>query len=301
MAEFEINAGTGQKNDAIVKDTTMQTFKQDVIEESKSRIVFLYFYSVTDPVSVKFEPLLEKYVKLANGKAVLVKMTVEEGRAIAMQLGIRGVPTTLIFTKGNMADGFSGPVPEQQLKMLMQALIGKDALSLDELLKEAKAHLENNEINQALDAYTQVLEKDEANQKAFAGMIRCFIAKGDLAAAKDLSDGLEENLKDSELQAARSALNLALAAQNAPKPDDLAQKVAANPDDLQARYDLAQALYAAGKPAEAMDELLEIIARDQKWNDDKARALLFEYFKAIGLMNPLTVEKRHKLSGIIFT
>ena len=209
----------------------MQTFKQDVIEESKSRIVFLYFYSVTDPVSVKFEPLLEKYVKLANGKAVLVKMTVEEGRAIAMQLGIRGVPTTLIFTKGNMADGFAGPVPEQQLKMLMQALIGKDALSLDELLKEAKAHLENNEIDQALDAYTQVLEKDEANQKAFAGMIRCFIAKGDLAAAKDLSDGLEENLKDSELQAARSALNLALAAQNAPKPHDLAQKVAANPDD----------------------------------------------------------------------
>ena len=284
-----------------VKETNLQTFKQDVIEESKSKTVLLYFYSPVDSDSQKFAMLLEKYVRLADGKALLVKANVEELRPVAMQLGIRSVPTTLVFSKGAMADGFAGALPEQQLKMLMQAVIGKDALSLDELIKQAKDFLDAGETQTALEYFTKVLEKDESNPQAFAGMIRCFIASGDLNAAKDLAEGLEDSLKHPDLEAAKTALKVALAAKGAPAPAELETKLKANPDDLQLRFDYATALFAANRPAEAMDELLTIIQKDRQWNEDKARQQLFEYFKVLGQMHPITVEKRRRLSSLLFS
>ena len=140
---------------AAVKDGSMQTFKADVAEESKKRTVLAYFTSAAVEKD-RFFPLLEKYVKLANGKAALVRFVVKECQPLAAQLGIRSVPTTMIFAKGALVDGFAGEIPEQQLKQVMQALIGKDALSLDELLKKAAETLQSGNADAALGQYAAV-------------------------------------------------------------------------------------------------------------------------------------------------
>lgn len=285
----------------VIKQGTMQSFKADVVDESKKRIVLAYFSSPTCGACRQFTPLLEKYVKLANGKAVMVKFNVEEVQQLAMQLGIQSVPTTMVFAKGGLVDGFSGAVSESQLKAVMQALIGKDALSLDEMLKDAAQKLADGKPQEALEAYSAVLEKDEANPAAFAGMIRCFIALGELEAAQDLADGLDSSVKSPDLDAARTALKMALEAKDAPSPDALAKKVEENPADLQARYDYANALFAAGDAEKAIDVLVGIVAEDREWNQDAARQQLFKIFAALGNANPVTAAGRRKLSTLLFS
>ena len=168
-----------------IKTGTLQTFKADVIDASQKRPVLACFISAADPACVQFTALLEKYVRLADGKAALVKLNIEECKNLAVQLGIRTVPTTFVFMQGAPADGFAGAVAEPQLKMMMQALIGKAALSLDEMLKQGEDCLNAGKADDALQLYTAVLAKDETNPKAFAGMIRAFILKKDFAAAQD--------------------------------------------------------------------------------------------------------------------
>lgn len=285
---------------AVVKDGSMQTFKTDVAEESKKRTVLAYFTSSAVEKD-RFFPLLEKYVNLANGKAVLVRFFVEECQPLAAQLGIRSVPTTMIFAKGALVDGFAGEIPESQLKQVMQALIGKEALSLDELLKKAAETLQSGNADAALGQYAAVLEKDEANPAAFAGMIRCFIKLKQFDAAQDMADGLDASVKSPELDAAKAALKIAIENQNAPAVDQAAEKLKQNPDDLQARFDYAVALFAADKPEAAIDELIAIFKIDCEWNNDAARQELFKIFTSLGNSNPITVAGRRKLSSLLFS
>ena len=286
--------------DNVVKTGTMQSFKEDVIEDSKNRIVLAYFTSPKNPSCEQFAVLLEKYVRLANGKAALVKFDLLDVQPLAMQLGIQSVPTTMIFAKGGLVDGFAGAIPESQLKTVMQALIGKAALSLDEMLKNASEKLNNNQFQEALEAYAAVLEKDETNPAAFAGMIRAFIQLGQIDAAEDLANGLDASVKSPDLDAARTALKLALEAKNAPSPDSLEQQLEQNPQDLQLRFDYACALFSANQPEKAIDQLIAIIETDREWNNDAARQQLFKIFSALGLMNPITIAGRRKLSSLLF-
>ena len=298
---FEDANALPAKADTIVKDGTMESFKTDVVEESKKRVVFAYFATRENPACQQFAALLEKYVRLANGKAALVKFDILDVQPLAMQLGIQTVPTTMIFAKGGLADGFAGAIPESQLKTVMQTLIGKAALSLDEMLKDATEKLNNDQAQEALEAFAAVLEKDEANPAAFAGMIRAFIRLGQLDAAQDLADGLDASVKSPDLEAAKTALKLALESKGAPSPDSLAQKVEQNPDDLQTRFDYACALFAANRAEQAIDQLIAVIEKDREWNNDAARQYLFKIFAALGQMHPVTVAGRRKLSSLLFS
>lgn len=284
-----------------VKTGTMQSFKSDVIDASKAKPVFACFIAAADPASVQFAKTLEKYVRLADGKADLVVFHAEDSGPLAVQLGVKSVPTTMIFSQGRPADGFAGAVPETQLKMIMQAVIGKAALSLDEMLEQAGETLKAGDPDTALQLYAAVLGKDEANPKAFAGMIRSFIAKKDFDAAKDLAEGLDDTVKSPELDAAKTALKVALETKDAPSPDDLEEKVAANPDDLQLRFDYAVSLFVASQPEKAIDLLISIIKQDREWNGDAARQQLFKFFTALGNSNPVTVAGRRKLSSLLFS
>ena len=287
--------------ETVVRNGTMESFKKDVVEESKNKVVLAYFATSGNPACEQFAALLEKYVRLADGKAALVKFDILDVQPLAMQLGVRTVPTTMIFAQGGLADGFAGAIPETQLKTIMQALIGKAALSLDEMLKAATEKLNNGQAQEALEAFAAVLEKDETNPAAFAGMIRAFIKTGQLDAAQDLADGLDASVKSPELEAAKTALKMALESKDAPDPDSLAGKVEQNPDDLQARFDYARALFAAGKPEQAIDQLVAIIAKEREWNNDAARQELFKIFAALGQTNPVTVAGRRKLSSLLFS
>ncbi len=296
----DLNNATSSQNN-VVKTGSLQSFKADVVDDSKNRIVLAYFMAPQNPSCEQFGQLLEKYVRLANGKAVLVKFDITQVQQLAMQLGVQSIPTTMIFAKGGLADGFAGVIPETQLKTVMQALIGKAALSLDEMLKSAAEKLNEEQAQEALETYAAVLEKDETNPAAFAGMIRCFIQLKQLEAAQDLADGLDASVRSPELDAAKTALKLALEAKNAPNPEDLKQTVDQNPNDLQTRYDYACALFAAGNAEQAIDQLIEIIKTEREWNNDAARQQLFKIFAALGQMNPVTVTGRRKLSSLLFS
>lgn len=298
---FEDLNNVAAPQDNVVKTGSMQSFKADVVDDSKNRVVLAYFLSPQNPACEQFGQLLEKYVRLADGKAVLVKFDVAQVQQLAIQLGIQSVPTTMIFAKGGLVDGFAGAIPETQLKTVMQALIGKAALSLDEMLKNAAEKLNAGQAQEALETYAAVLEKDETNPAAFAGMIRCFIRLKQLDAAQDLADGLDASVKSPELEAAKTALKLALDSQNAPDPDDLKQKAEQNPNDLQVKYDYARALFAAGQAEQAIDQLIEIIKTEREWNNDAARQQLFQIFAALGQTNPVTVAGRRKLSSLLFS
>jgi putative thioredoxin len=168
------------------------------------------------------------------------------------------------------------------------------------MTENAKKLLADGKPQEALEAFTAVLEKDEANPAAFAGMIRCFIMLNQLDAAKDLADGLEPSLKHPDLDAARAALDVALKSRAAPSAKALERKMNENPDDLQTKFDYAVALFGMNERAKAMDLLLDVIRTDLHWENDKARLQLLDFFKANGQTDPLTVEKRHDLSAILF-
>lgn len=284
-----------------IKNGTMDTFQQDVLVACQKQTVFVYFSSLSaDDETEKFGAMLEKYVKLAKGKVVLVKYMIESNQQLAMQLGVRQLPTTLIFAHGTMADGFAGTIKENQLKQVMQALAGSAVLSLDELLKNAQTLLNEGKTEEALQAYSSVLEQDESNPNAFAGMIRCFIASKQFDAAKDLSDNLEESVKSPELDAAKKALTIALENKDAPDVGETKARLDKNPADLQARYNYAFALFGAGECEQAIDELLTIFMTDKEWNNDAARQLMFKIFTVLGPSDPITLKGRRKLSSAVF-
>ena len=283
---------------AAVKTGTEEAFRADVVEESKNKIVLAYFWSPKSDQSAKFAALLEKYVTMAGGKAALVKYDIDVCPRLTTQLGIRGVPTTLVFAKGGMLDGFAGALPESQLKQVMLSLLGKDAVSADELLKKADEVMKTGDADAALAAYFAVLEKDPSCPDAFAGMIRCFIAQKQFDAAKDLAEGLEDSVKSPALDAAKTALKLALENRDAPALADAKAAAEARPDDADAQIAYATALFADAQTERAVDLLLAVFEKDT--TNEKVRDALFKQFAALGPADPVAKAGRRKMTSLLY-
>ncbi len=289
---------TAPASSAAVKTGTEEAFRADVVEESKNKIVLAYFWSPKSDQSAKFAALLEKYVTMAGGKAALVKYDIDACQRLAMQLGIRGVPTTLVFAKGGMLDGFAGALPESQLKQVMLSLLGKDAVSADELLKKADEVMKTGDADAALAAYSAVLEKDPSCPDAFAGMIRCFIAQKQFDAAKDLAEGLEDSVKSPALDAAKTALKLALENRDAPAIADAKAAAEARPDDADAQIAYATALFADAQTEKAVELLLAVFEKDT--TNEKIRDALFKQFAALGPADPVAKAGRRKMTSLLY-
>ncbi len=286
-----------------VKDTTTQTFMKDVIEESKQQPVLVDFWAPWCGPCKQLTPILEKAVKSAKGKVKLVKMNIDEHPAIPGQMGIQSIPAVIAFSNGQPVDGFMGALPESQVVAFLERLT-KGAIGAEEkdLLKAADETLAQGNAAEAANLYGQLLKEDSGNIAALAGLARCYVATGNLEQAKKtLGMVPEAKQNDSAVVAARAALELAEQAKSAGPVDELQQKVDANPLDHQARFDLATALNATGKRAEAVEHLLTIVKRDRKWNDDGARKQLVQFFDAWGFADPTAVEGRKKLSSILFS
>jgi putative thioredoxin len=273
--------------DTSVKDTTTQTFVKDVIEESKRQPVLVDFWAPWCGPCKQLTPILEKTVKAAKGKVKLVKMNIDEHPAIPGQMGIQSIPAVIAFVNGQPADGFMGALPESQVVAFLERLtkdrIGGEA---QDLLKAADAAL---------------LAVDSANVPALAGLARCYVETGALDQAKQtLAMVPEAKRNEGPVAAARAALELAEQAKTLGPIVELEQKVAADPLDHQARFDLALALNGKGKRMEALDQLISIVKRDRKWNDDGARKQLVQFFDAWGPTDEATVEGRRRLSSILF-
>jgi putative thioredoxin len=290
--------------DALVSETTTQNFVKDVIEASKQQPVLVDFWAPWCGPCKQLTPILEKVVRAAKGKVKLVKMNIDEHPAIPGQMGIQSIPAVIAFSNGQPVDGFMGALPESQVTGFIERVV-KEPLGGDEgvdVLKAAEAALAQGDASGAAELYAQVLAKDPDNVAALAGVVRCYVLTGALDQAKQTLTLIPEaKQNDSAVAAARAALELAEQAKAVGPIAELEQKVAANPADHQARFDLAVALNAKGRREEAAEHLLTIVRRDRKWNDDAARKQLVQFFDAWGFADPAAVEGRKKLSSILFS
>ena len=285
-----------------IRDTTTQTFVKDVIEESRRQPVLVDFWAPWCEPCKQLTPVLEKVVKAAKGKVKLVKMDIDKHPSVAGQLGIQSIPAVIAFVNGQPSDGFMGALPESQVVAFLERLtrdkIGGEA---KDLLAAADAALAKGDVTGAAEIYAQVLAEDSANASALAGLVRCYVQTGALDQARQtLAMVPKDKENDAAVAAARAALELADQAKTVGPVADLEQKVAANPLDHQARFDLALALNSKGRRQDALEQLITIVKRDRKWNDDGARKQLVQFFDAWGPTDEATIEGRKRLSSILF-
>jgi putative thioredoxin len=251
--------------------------------------------------------MLEQAVKAARGAVRLVKIDIDQNQELAVQLRVQSVPAVYAFFQGRPVDGFVGALPESQVKAFIDRLsqtagTGQGPDPLEEALEQAQSALEGGQLGAASALFAQVLQHDPENLQATAGMIRCRLASGDTADAKAMFEGLPDEVKG-DAALASVAASLELADMSAETGDVLAlqSQLAANPNDHQARFDLAMAQYAAGDAEGATDALLEIIRRERTWNDEAARKQLLKFFEAWGPTDPRTLEARRRLSSMLFS
>ncbi len=286
----------------VVRETTTQNFVKDVIEESRRQPVLVDFWAPWCGPCKQLTPVLEKAVRAAKGKAKLVKMNIDEHPTIPGQMGIQSIPAVIAFVNGQPVDGFLGALPESQVTAFLERLV-KDRVGGEEkdLLKAADAALAEGDAVRAADLYAKILAQDAGNVSALAGLARAYVGTGAVEQAKQtLALVPEAKRNEAPVAAARAALELAQQATSLGPVAELEQKVAANPLDHQARFDLALALNAKGRRQQALDHLLEIVRRDRKWNDDGARKQLVQLFEAWGPTDEATLEGRRRLSSILF-
>jgi putative thioredoxin len=290
----------------LIKETTTQTFVKDVIEESKRQPVLIDFWAPWCGPCKQLTPVLEKAVRAAKGRVKLVKMNIDEHPAIPGQMGIQSIPAVIAFVNGQPADGFMGAVPESQVTAFIDKITagmpGAGEPNVAEILKEAETLLAEGDAANAASVYAEVLAVDATNIAALAGLAKCYATTGAIDQAKQTLELVPAaKREDAGVKAVQAMIDLAEQAKALGPVTELEQKVAANPLDHQARFDLATALNASGNRTEATRHLLEIIRRDRKWNEDGARKQLVQFFEAWGPTDEATVDGRKKLSTILFS
>jgi putative thioredoxin len=295
--------GAAPPESDLVKDGSDQGFMADVIEASKQAPVIVDFWAPWCGPCRALGPMLEKAVRGAGGAVRMVKINIDEHPGVAGQLGVRSIPAVYAFDQGRPIDGFMGAIPESQIKLFVERLAGADMTAeIEPILAQAAESLKLGDIGGAAQGFMAVLQLDPENVKAIAGMARIALNAGDADEARQiLSHVPPEKANDPEIQGVLAALELAAKAEAAGDTGDLALKVANEPENLQARFELAEALSAHGDLEHASEHLLAIIERNREWNEGAARAQLLKVFEAAGPMSEVTKQGRRKLSAILFS
>ena len=293
---------TDVREASAVKATTTTSFSVDVIAESARQPVLVHFLSPQSDQCRHLQVSLDRVGRSADGKIKLVTMDIDAYPQIAGRLGIRTVPAVYVFQRGQPLDGFTGVLPEAQIKGFVSRLVGPLDDGTEEAMADAEAALAEGDAEGAAAVYSALLDEDPENVAALAGLARALVALGDLDAARAiLAQVPPSGAKTPAVAAAQAALGVAEQANSLGDLAELMRKVEADPDDHQARFDLALGLNGKGKREEAADHLLSIIKRDRTWNDGGARRQLLQLFEAWGLMDPMTLAARRKLSTLLFS
>ena len=292
----------GSGADDLIKEGSDATFIKDVVEASRTQPVIVDFWATWCGPCRQLTPALEKVVTAAGGAVKLVKIDVDKNPAYAGQLRVQSIPTVYAFVNGQPVDGFMGALPESDIKKFVERLTGPAAPSdVDQLLSMAAESMAVEDLGGAAQAYAGVLQMEPTNPKAIAGMARVYMHGGDYDQARQIVGMAAPDARDPELDSVRSALELA---DGAPLPSEaqaIVERVRSHPDDLDARFELANALAASGDLEGAADQLLEICARDLEWNEQAARKQLLKVFEAAGPMSEVAKNGRRRLSSLLFS
>ena len=301
----KVAAKPGQNGSApadLIKDTTTQAFPKDVLEESRRQPVLVDFWAPWCGPCKTLSPIIEKAVKEAKGAVRLVKMNIDDHPAIAGQLGIQSIPAVIAFVDGQPVDGFIGALPESQIKAFIDRVAGPVGPSDSErLIEEGEARFAAGDVAGAAERFGAALKAEPQSVPAILGLARCLIARKDLERARQtLAMVPETAASDPKVAAVRAQLELASQAAALGDTGPLEARLAANPADHQARFDLALLLNARGDRVGAVEQLLEIQRRDRNWSEEKARKQLLQFFEAWGPMDEATLTGRRRLSSMLF-
>ena len=301
---------TGPVAGDLIKDGTEENFMAEVVEASQQVPVIVDFWATWCGPCKTLGPQLEAAVTAAKGKVKMVKIDVDANARLAQALAQQGlplqsIPTVVAFHQGRPVDMFQGAVPQSEIKAFVDKLIalagGEDDGGLEEAVAAAEDMLAQGAAADAAQTFAAILGEEPENATAYGGLIRAHLAIGETDKAESLLAGVPEAISDTpEVEAARAQLDLARQAAEAGPLTDLSAAVEADPANLQARFDYALALHAAGKVEDAIDQLLDIVRRDRDWNEGAAKEQLFKIFDALKPNDPLALKGRRKLSSVLF-
>lgn len=296
--------------DVFIVDGTEASFMADVIEASRVLPVMVDFWATWCGPCRQLTPMLEKVVHTAGGRVKLVKLDVDKAPNLVAQLSrmglpLQSIPTVVGFWQGQIADMFQGAQTESEVKRFTEALLklAGAAMPTTDLIAEAKLAIEAGQPEQAAELYSAVLDQDPESPEAWGGLIRTVLALGDEAQAEEALGQVPEKIAGhAEIVGARSALDLAIEGRAAKgQLSSLEARLAVDPGDHQARFDLATAYNAMGRREDAADALLTVLKANRGWNEGAARLQLLKFFEAWGMDDATTLAARRKLSTLLFS
>lgn len=301
--EDSINLTPPPKAADLIKDGNTKTFMQDVIQASEDVPIIVDFWAPWCGPCKQLGPALEKAVQSAKGAVKLVKINIDESPEIAQQLRIQSIPAVFAFQNGQPVDGFVGALPESEIKAFIAKLGGPSGPSpIEQALEQAKATFDSGDLGAAANIYGQIVKQEPGNPSALGGLARCYLGRGDLDLARQtLAMVPPEHQSHADVTAATAAVTLAEGADETGDLTELQTQVDESPNDHQIRFELAKGLISRGDQETGMNELLEIVRREQNWNDKAARKQLLTLFEALGATHELTVAGRRRLSSMLFS
>ncbi|MDG1531091.1 MAG: tetratricopeptide repeat protein [Paracoccaceae bacterium] len=300
MLELGNNPAAGAD---LIKDGSEMTFMDDVIDASRETPVIVDFWAPWCGPCKTLGPALEAAVTEAGGKVKMVKIDVDQNQNIAGQLKIQSIPTVYAFFDGKPVDGFQGNQTPAEIKGFVTrvAALGGTDNGLGDALEAADVMFDEGDIDDALQTYAAVLGEEPENIAAFAGVGKCHLALGQIDELAGLIEAVPAPITNrAEIDGLRAQLALALEAAEVGPLDELRAAVAADDNDLEARFNLALAMHGTGEVQGAVDELLTIFKKDREWNDGAAKTQLFKIFDALTAQDPIALNGRRKLSSMIF-
>lgn len=289
----------------------VEAFRRDVVEPSRSQLVIVDFWAEWCGPCKQLTPIIEKVCADYAAKGVkLVKVNVDENGFIASQFRVQSIPTVYAVFQGQPVADLSQARTEGQLKQYLDQILAQLPVESDDkalaaeiapLIAMGEELLDGGEPDRALSVFAQIAEMDPDNADVAAGQARALVALGRLDEADAVLAALPEDAaKNAAVDQARAAIALARDVRPVADLGGVEARVAADPDDHDARFELAGGLMANGDRDRAADELLEIVRRDRAWNDGAARAQLLKIFEAVGLEDPWVATQRRRLSQILF-